>query len=58
VTYVHLDREEKAKIELQELLVRYPDFMEIGEELLLRHLGDKKIVTKLWDTIVKVSSIS
>lgn len=55
VAYIYLDESKKAKSELQDLLLRYPNFMEEGEALLKRHLGDSEVAEKLWAGIVKAS---
>jgi len=55
VAYAYLGEVEKSKIELAELLQRYPDFMENGHELLKRHLGSSEVVTKLWEGVVKAN---
>ncbi len=56
VTYIYLGDVKKAKSELQDLLLRYPNFMEEGEGLLKRHLGFGEIADKLWAGVVKASA--
>ena len=58
VAYISLGEVKKAKSELQDLLLRYPNFMEEGEALLQRHLGAGKLADKLWAGILKASQQS
>ncbi len=55
VAYLYLGESKKAKIELQDLLLRYPNFMDEGEALLKRHLGASDVAKKLWAGVVKAS---
>ena len=55
VAYIYLGESKKAKGELQDLLLRYPNFMEEGEALLKRHLGASEVAEKLWAGVVKAS---
>ncbi|MEE9326187.1 MAG: hypothetical protein V3U71_02750, partial [Cocleimonas sp.] len=56
VSYAQLGELDKAKVEYQELLLDYPNFIEEGEKLLHRFLGSDEIVTKLWNGLVKVNN--
>ncbi len=55
VSYIYLGEVKKAKSELQDLLLRYPNFMEEGQALLRRHLGVGEIADKLWTGVLKAS---
>lgn len=53
VSYIELGEVDKAKVEFQELLLDYPNFMEEGQQLLQRFLGSEEISDKLWEGLVK-----
>ena len=53
VSYIELGEVDKAKIELQELLLDYPNFMEQGQQLLERFLGSKEVSDRLWEGLIK-----
>lgn len=55
VSYAYLGEPEKAKEELREVLVRFPNVMEIGREYSVRVLGSKVLAKKIWDTILEVN---
>ncbi len=56
VCFAQLGMNEKAKKELEELLERYPAFMERGKRLLTRYLGSKDLADKLWGGIEKAAN--
>lgn len=53
ITYAQLGEKEKAKKELDNLLVIYPDFMKKAKLLLIRFLGSEKFANKIWEGIEK-----
>ena len=52
--YGQLGETEKAQKELQDLLIRCPDFLGTGEQTLARFLGTKELAEKLWKGISKI----
>ncbi len=56
VSYIQLGKKEQAKQELKELLIRYPDFMDNGKQVLNRFFGSEEIADKLWEGIEKASA--
>ena len=56
VSYSQLGQKEQAQRELKELLIRYPDFMENGKQILNRFFGSEEIADKLWEGIEKASA--
>jgi TolB-like protein/tetratricopeptide (TPR) repeat protein len=58
VCFAQLGDSEKAKKELEELVKRYPTFMEKGKEVLSRYLVSEEVVDKLWKGIKKAAALT
>lgn len=58
VCYAQLGEQENAKKEFQELLERFPQFMEEGKGLLTRFLGSEELAESLWEGIEKTAKIT
>ncbi len=56
VSYAQLGNLEKAEKEFQEVLQRYPKFMEMGRMYITRFLGTESLADKVWDGVLKVSN--
>ena len=53
VAYAQLGKMHKARQEFQEVLRRYPNFMETGKEHVNRFLGSEILTEKIWDGVLK-----
>lgn len=56
ISYAQLGKLEKAEKEFQEVLRRYPKFMEMGRMYITRFLGTESLADKVWDGVLKVSN--
>ena len=55
VAHAQLGELKKAKSELHEVLIRYPQFMEKGKTMLYRFLGSDMLAKSIWDEVLKAS---
>ena len=55
VCYAQLGEKEKAQIELEEVIKRYPPFMSQGEQILINFLGGEELANKIWAGVLKVN---
>ena len=53
VSYAQLGELNKARHEFQEILRRYPDFMNTGKQYMSRFLGSEALTQNLWDGVQK-----
>jgi tetratricopeptide (TPR) repeat protein len=58
ISYAQLGEFEKAEKEFQEVLRRYPKFMETGRMHVTRFLGSELLAEKVWDGVLKVINYS
>ncbi len=56
VSYAQLGNLEKAEKEFQEVLQRYPKFMEAGRIQITRFLGSEILVEKIWNGLSKFTN--
>lgn len=55
VAFSQLGDKQKAQNELHEVLKRYPDFMQDGQRMLFRFLGNEELADKIWSGVIKAS---
>lgn len=58
IAYTQLGEHIKAKKEFEEILRRYPNFMDTGQKYLQRFLGTDILTERIWDGIIKVTQNS
>jgi len=51
VAFTKLGFKEEAKLELDEVISRYPNFLENGKKGLVRFLGSDELAEKIWETV-------
>lgn len=56
VCYGKLVEMDKAKKELRDILINYPDFLEKGQQYLIHLLGNKALAKLLWNDVLDVCS--
>lgn len=56
ISYAQLGEKEKAKIELEEVIKRYPLFMTNGKQMLTKFLGSEELAEKVWDGVLIASN--
>jgi tetratricopeptide (TPR) repeat protein len=58
ISYAQLGEFEKAEKEFQEVLRRYPKFMQTGGKFVARFLGTEILAEKVWRGVIKISNHS
>ncbi len=53
VSYAQLGKKEKAHVELEEVIKRYPPFMTNGKQMLMKFFGNEELTEKVWDGVLK-----
>lgn len=54
ISYAQLEKTDEAKEELEEIIKRYPSFIEKGQRQLNRYFGPGVLANKIWADILKV----
>ncbi len=56
IAHAQLGNQKLACAELEEVLTRFPLFLEMGKEMLDNYLGDKALSAKVWEGVVKAQN--
>lgn len=56
VSYAQLGKQKQAKEELEEVIKRYPKFMDTGRDHMSRFLGVESLTEKIWDGVLKANA--